>query len=146
MKFWDSSAVVALIIDVQRSTAAQAVIDEDSQMLVWWTTRVECVSALARLERQHTLTGHELEEALTTLDSLSSEWHEIQPVDRVRQSARRLLRVHPLDAADALQLAAAVIGSEGQLKPFQFVSFDARLTDAAQREGFPVLELADGTG
>ena len=38
---------------------------------------------------------------------LSSGWHEVVPSSRVRSAAERLLRVHPLRAADSLQLAAA---------------------------------------
>ena len=56
-----------------------------------------------------------------------------------------MLRVHPLRAADALQLAAAVAFAEDNQAGVRFVSFDARLNDAAAREGFPVLtEAATG--
>ncbi len=48
-----------------------------------------------------------------------------------RDSAKRFLRVHDLRAADALQLAA-----ESRPSTLAFVCLDARLLDAAQREGF----------
>ena len=41
---------------------------------------------------------------------LEASWNEIDPTDRVRQQAMRLLRVHSLRAADSLQLAAAIDG------------------------------------
>jgi hypothetical protein len=59
-------------------------------------------------------------------------------VDAVLEMARRLLRVHPLRAADSLQLAAAVLASEGRPSTLEFVCLDDRLGIAAQREGFRV--------
>jgi predicted nucleic acid-binding protein len=61
----------------------------------------------------------------------------------VRVTARRLLRVHNLRAADSLQLAAALVASEGHPASLEIVSLDDRLIDAAQREGFTVLDLGD---
>jgi len=49
-----------------------------------------------------------------------------------------------LRTADALQLAAATVGSEGQPASLDVVSLDERLTDAARREGFVVLEITEG--
>ena len=48
VKFWDSSAVVALLVDEAGHGYAQTQLDQDSIMLVWWATPVECVSALSR--------------------------------------------------------------------------------------------------
>lgn len=47
-------------------------------------------------------------QALSLLTALAAIWTEIQPAERVRNGARRLLRVHPLRAANAMQLAAAL--------------------------------------
>ena len=51
----------------------------------------------------------------------------------------RLLAVHPLRAADAFQLAAALQWCGGRTKDVGFVSFDARLREAGYREGFTLL-------
>jgi len=75
-------------------------------MCVWWATEVECVSALCRLERDGALTDMATTVAIERLDALADSWNEVQPVVAVRVAARRLLRVHTLCAADALQLAA----------------------------------------
>jgi predicted nucleic acid-binding protein len=56
--------------------------------------------------------------------------------------ATRLLRVHPLRAADALQLAAAIIAAEDDPRSLPFVTLDDRLALAAEREGFPVVDPA----
>jgi predicted nucleic acid-binding protein len=53
--------------------------------------------------------------------------------------ARRLLETHPLSAADALQLAAALVMTEERPTGTEFVTFDIRLAEAANKEGFPVL-------
>jgi predicted nucleic acid-binding protein len=59
----------------------------------------------------------------------------------LRECAIRLLRVHPLRAADAVQLAAAVIAAEMRPTSLEFVTADRRLADAARKEGFAVLAL-----
>lgn len=110
-------------------------------MLVWWGTELECVSAIARLERQGDLASDATVVALQRMEALAGGWHEVQPVESVRRAARRALRVHSLRTADALQLAAATIGSEGQPASLDVISLDDRLNDAARREGFAVLEL-----
>ena len=92
----------------------RAIAAEDPVMCVWWATEVECVSALARLEREGALADTATTVALERLDLLAESWNEVQPVSAVRSAARRLLRVHSLRAADAFQLAAAVVAAEGQ--------------------------------
>jgi hypothetical protein len=47
--------------------------------------------------------------------------------------------VHPLRAADSLQLAAAIIAAEREPTTLEFVSLDDRLGEAASREGFRVV-------
>jgi hypothetical protein len=49
------------------------------------------------------------------------------------------LALHDLRAADALQLAAALIACDEQPALLPFVTLDRRLADAARREGFRVL-------
>jgi predicted nucleic acid-binding protein len=63
----------------------------------------------------------------------------VQPVTAVRTTAIRLLRVHPLRAADALQLAAAIVAAEDHPATLQLVTLDERLAQAAEREGFEVV-------
>ena len=139
MKFWDSSAVVALLIDEAGHGYAQAQLDQDSTMLVWWGTPVECVSALSRRERDESLKASDVSIALARLHALSSHWHEVLPTTALRTLAERLLRVHPLRAADSFQLAAAITAAEREPVSLDFVSLDDRLKDAAAREGFRVL-------
>lgn len=139
MRFWDSSAVVPLLVEERTTAATLEEFERDPELLVWWGTELECVSALARQEREGALSAHSVVTALERLDALSLAWREVLPVARVRQTATRLLRVHPLRAGDALQLAAAVVGAESLPATLPLVTLDERLAQAAQREGFAVV-------
>ena len=72
------------------------------------------------------------------LDRLRASWLEIEPSEALRHGAMRLLRVHPLRAGDALQLAAALVWA-GTGTGLGFVTLDPRLADAARAEGFDVV-------
>jgi predicted nucleic acid-binding protein len=130
--------VFPLIAEEPKSSALRAALAGDPAIVVWWATQVECVSAVARVERDGGGDPQSVEESLARLAKLARAWVEIEPSDHVRTTAQRLLRVHPLRAADALQLAAAVAAAEGHMSSLSFVSLDQRLVDAARREGFPV--------
>jgi predicted nucleic acid-binding protein len=107
-------------------------------MVTWWSTRIECTSAISRLERAASLTPRQASEAIEVLRTLAAGWNEILPVESVRETACRLLRVHPLRAADAIQLAAATVMAGGRTAQAGFLAFDDRLREAAGREGFRV--------
>ncbi len=140
MKYWDSSAVVPLLVDEPATAPLLDLYRRDCVLLAWWGTDVECVSALARLERDGSLGSTEMMDALKRLQALRQSWQEVQPVEPVRDMARRLLRVHNLRAADSLQLAAALVVSAHRPSTLDFVCLDERLAAAAQREGFNVTQ------
>lgn len=142
MKFWDASAIVPLLIAETSTKRLQALAAEDPAMLVWWGSEVECVSALARLERAAALDTKGIRLAFSRLRQLTAAWHEIDPSDVVRETAVRFLRVHPLRAADALQLAAAFVAAEGRPVSLELITLDDRLCAAARKEGFVVVEVA----
>ena len=77
--------------------------------------------------------------ALERLRAISEQWNEVAPGEAVRAIAQRLLRVHPLRAVDALQLAAAIVAAGRDPASLEFVCLDDRLADAATREGFRVV-------
>lgn len=139
MRFWDSSAVVPLLVQQAATRRMTALLRDDQELLAWWGTRLECASAVARLERNGELRSGAVVKAFTRLDSISAGWHEVQPADPLRETGRRLLRTHELRAADALLLAAALHAAEGSPPTLPFVCLDARLASAAEREGFPVV-------
>ena len=104
-------------------------------------TSVECASALARLEREGALASNASAEAFLRLDRLAEVWFEVEPQDEIREVARRLLRVHPLRAADALQLAAAYIVSERRPPTLEVVTLDDRVRQAGLKEGFVLTSM-----
>jgi len=142
VKFWDSSAVVPLLVADAPTRSVQALALSDSAMLVWWGSEVECVSALARLERDGALDPQAMMLAVRRLKQLAAGWHEVDPSDALREAAARFLRVHPLRAADALQLAAAFLAAERRPASLEIVTLDNRLAAAAQKEGFAVIDVA----
>ncbi len=138
MKFWDASAVIPLCLIERQSKVLKKLIGEDEAIVAWWGTPVECFSALARLRREETLTEIEEEQARLLLRTLQRVWTEVEPTNVVREQAGRVVRLHPLRAADALQLAAALVWCQGDPNLHGFVCLDHRLRDAARREGFTV--------
>lgn len=139
MRFWDSSALVPLLVAEPVTAAVRTLYLEDHAIAVWWTTPVECASALARLERDHALRGKAAAESYRRLDALVPSWIEIEPTNEVREIARRLLRAHPLRTGNALQLAAAHLAAERRPSTLDLVTLDDRLAEAAEREGFVVV-------
>lgn len=136
MTFWDSSAVVPLLIEQPKTALAELHLRADPRMVVWWGSRVECVSALRRLWREGAIAPADVEFGLGSLQLLAGRWIEIVPHHEVRQLAERLLAQYPLRAADSLQLAAALAWVGRIAGAAVFATFDGRLMNAAQREGF----------
>lgn len=141
MRFWDTSAVVPLLVEEPRTAATATLFDEDRDFALWWATPVECASGLTRLVRERRLDEEGLDLAIARLDALLERGVTIEPCDAIRAESRRLLRVHPLRAADALQLAAAIELRGPPTLRQQFVTYDERLALAARREGFSVNAL-----
>lgn len=139
MRFWDSSALLPLLSEEKFSTLATGLLREDPDTTVWWGTWVECSVATSRLRRESKLTESTEEEARINLDELSSEWLEIESTHELRLLAMLVSKVHPLKAADCLQLAAALRWCEGNSNGASFVCLDNQLRRSAEDEGFDVL-------
>jgi len=141
LRYWDSSALVPLLIAESGTRAMEALLAADAGMVTWWGTPIECSSAIARRARDEPEADANVAVASRKLAALEADWAEVSPSERLRTLARRLLRVHDLRAADALQLAAGLAALNTRDEPLPFVTLDDRLALAASREGFPVLGL-----
>ncbi len=139
MRFWDASALAPLLVAEPLTRRMEALLREDPAVAAWWGSPVECASALARRAREGAVNATQEGQALDRLAALEGDWTEVLPSAAVRDGARRLLRVHDLRAADALQLAAALVAAGGSPGTLPFVCADARLRAAAAREGFRLL-------
>ena len=111
MRFWSSPAILALIAEAHTSDHARRYYEANPELVMWWGAGVECTSALSRLECDGALKTRDLTQALQQLQARKSAWNEVQPLDTVRVAAQRLLRLHPLCAADASQLGAALVAA-----------------------------------
>ena len=139
MRFWDTSAILPLIAREPFSDALHRLLEEDTGMMVWWATRVECISAISRHAREGSLGPEGEKSARELLGDLSESWTEARPTARLRALAEQALATHPLRAADALQLASAQIWRQSQPDGRPFVCLDERLRTAASRSGFVLL-------
>jgi predicted nucleic acid-binding protein len=138
LSFWDSSAILPLFIHEPRSAAIRACFSATMHIL-WWSTPLECESALCRRLREGSLSAQEATDARRELLALRTGMIEIAPSEEVRALATDLLRRHALRAADAAQLGAAGLYRRRTGQALEFVCLDERLRDAARLEGFAVL-------
>lgn len=138
MRFWDSSAIAPLLVEETASRPREAQLHEDAEILVWYGTWAELESAICRRERESSIDPEQAAMARTRLSVLTRAWLEVQPTSWVRERAIRLLRVHPLRAADAMQLAAALVVFKERTAGNRFLTADLRLAKAATLEGFAV--------
>jgi predicted nucleic acid-binding protein len=138
VRFWDSSAVVPLLVRQESSPVAEGWIAEDPDMVLWTLTSVEVVSAFRRLVREQALKEDSARIAERRLDQLVRTCHVVVDVPAVKGQAIRVLRFHQLRAFDALQLGAALLWAEGHPEGRTLHTLDVRLGSAAEREGFSV--------
>lgn len=138
MNYWDASAVVPLLVQQSASSAMERWMGKEGDVVTWWGTPLECYSAIMRLQRTGLLDESEADRSLARLRELQDGWSEVVPSAEVRNLAERLLRIHPLRAADALQLAAAIRACDGDPQRLSFVCLDERLAAAARKEGFAI--------
>ena len=138
MRFWDTSAILPLCLEESHTPVLRELALADGALTIWWGTPTECHSAFARLRREERLTPAEEDGLRELLACLGGAWTEIAQSVEVRTIAGRLLLRHPLRAADALQLAAALVWAGRSPSGERFVCLDQRLREAARMEGFVV--------
>jgi predicted nucleic acid-binding protein len=138
VQYWDTSAPLPLFVREASSDTVAALLDRDPAIVCWSGTSIECASAIARLEREAGIDRVTARALQRRVSNAAREWSEVPAIDDVRAQAVRLLQMHPLRAAEALQLAAAIVASDFAPSKMPFVTLDLRLADAAAREGFPL--------
>lgn len=139
VRFWDTSALVPLVVEEAVSVASRRLLREPADLVVWTLTRTEMTSAIWRRARDGDLDKVSVPRALSRIAALATRWSEITDVDLVRDRAERLLAQHALRAADALQLAAALVLTRERPRNRDFVTADGALARAAASEGFRVV-------
>ncbi len=139
MRYWDASALVPLFIKEPSTPEVESWRAVDPGITTWMMTRVEVVSAVARRKREWPQLAALWDRAIRDVNEVALRWIEIWDAAATRLHAERIVMDHPLRAADALQLGAALVAADGDPQSLELVTLDRRLAEAAQREGFPVL-------
>ncbi|HUH94591.1 MAG TPA: type II toxin-antitoxin system VapC family toxin [Casimicrobiaceae bacterium] len=144
MRFWDTSALVPLLVAERSSRAVAELYRTDQHIAVAWTAAIECTSACVRQHRERRISDALLTRLLERLRGLSASWHVAEPSAEVRVGAERLVARHGLRVGDAIQLASAVSMTDPGGPAVDLVCLDRRLTLAATAEGLHVVpESAD---
>ena len=144
MRYWDASALVPLVVAEPASSLVRKLLAEDDRIITWVWTRTEIVSAIERRTREGSLSRTQRREVLGRFDAFASHWDEVTDVLAVRSRANALLARHPLRAADAGQLGAALLVQEQLAGPLTFVCVDQRVSSAAELEGLRILHAPPG--
>lgn len=134
MRYWDASALVPLVVEEPRSEELRALLGQEPHVVTWAWSWVEVASAVERRTREGRLDRRQRRVTLDRFAELAEGCDEVTDVMSVRRQALLLLARHPLRAADAAQLGAALLVAQPGAE-LAFVCLDARLADAAEREG-----------
>lgn len=139
MRFWDSSAIVPILVLERESNWAQELLRQDPVGIVWALSPVEVHSALVRRRRDGSLAAAAFTTARSRAKQFFTAMAHVVALEQVAERALRVLDMHSVRAADALQLAAALVASRERPQHLPFVTLDERLAEAVEREGFPIV-------
>jgi len=138
VRFWDTSALIPLVVADRGTALAERLLRDDPAVVVWTLTRVELLSALARRRREEPAAARQLLGATREILAAWPRWSEVTAVEVVRRYAERVVDTHAIRAADALQIGAALVAGGDDPAALEFVTFDQPQAAAAEREGFRV--------
>lgn len=139
--FLDSSA---LLKRYRREAGSQWMLDlsrRSNRLVVARLAHVEVTSAIVRRGREPGTTSEQVGDALVTLDREIREIFEIIELEgAVISRAIDLAKAHALRAADAIQLASALLSrpESPESAEFYLVSADDELNASAAAEGLQV--------
>lgn len=140
--FFDSSALVKRYIRETGTAWVHGVISASVRhsLYISQITPVEIMSSVNRRHREKIISARDVQAARILLDRhIARQYDVIYLTVSVETLAKDLLRRHPLRAADAIQLACALIANrrlvKGGVNALIFVVSDIRLHDAAVGEG-----------
>lgn len=144
--YYDSSALVKLYVGEQGSSQVEELIESalPGTKVVSRLTTVEVTSALVRRSRGGDYPEEHLARVLHLLEEDIASFQVIELGGAPMSRAISLVRKHGLRAADAIQLACALLARGEQSPDAQLVlvSSDQELNTAAEQEGLSVLDPA----
>lgn len=139
MSFWDSSALGSLLLQEANALEIRSIYDQSETFVMWTLTPVEVVSALYQAARTNRISAEGLRQAEQWLKEAIESFNFVKDIEQVKHRAERILRIHPLKAADALQLAAALVYYDDKPQSQLLITLDTKLAQAGFKEGFTIL-------
>lgn len=141
MNFWDTSGLLPIFVEEKTSKTLRSLFEDRTEegIVIWTLTPVEFLSSICRLDRMRQMTGEQARAVISRFNEIRDTFNVVRDVETVKDQAERLLRIHSLKAADALQLAAALVSCDNNPRTCSFVSVDDKLAEAAFKEGFQIL-------
>jgi uncharacterized protein len=144
VRFWDTSALVPLVFDEPATEGARQLLSRDPDVAIWSLSSVELLSAVGRVGRRAVGLADLVPSLRAASLDLVGRCAVVTDVDGARRRAERLVGVHPIAAADAMQIGAALVVCGDRPERLEFVTLDAQLARCAQLEGFRVMVPAVG--
>jgi uncharacterized protein len=135
LAFWDSSALVKLLIEERGTDVAVALWDGPARAVASRLCVPEMSAALAAAERGARLDPARGRVARTEWQRYLSALDLVEVSADVADRAAGLAAVHPLSGADAVHLASALVLPARELV---VATWDRRLSTAAAAEGLSV--------
>jgi uncharacterized protein len=136
--YFDTSAVVPLLIAEPGSTRAASVWNGADRVVSVRLTYPETRAALAQAERLGRLTARQLRDAVTEFNSLFEEIDLVEVDDALARRAGELAEVRRLRGYDGVHLAAAIRVHDPNVV---VIAGDDALLNAATAEGMTVAKL-----
>lgn len=136
--YFDTSALVPLVISEPTSSAAERIWDAARRVVATPLVYVEAHAALAQAQRLGRITRAQLRHGLTALASLDQQLDRIELTHAFMRFAGSIAERHALRAYDAVHLAGALTLTDPDVV---FATGDQRLVAAAQQAGLATADL-----
>jgi uncharacterized protein with PIN domain len=138
MQFWDTSALIPLMIEEAASGLMRGFLAEDGAIGVSAITPLEITSTLWRRRHAGLLTIEAHHQADVIFAELSARWSLMAQNTLILRAALDVVTRHPLRTLDAMQLGAAMVMTDTPAF-LTIVTLDQDLAAAARDEGFTVI-------
>ena len=136
--YFDTSALVPLVISEPTSSAAARIWDAAGRVVATPLVYVEAHAALAQAQRLGRLTRTQLRRGLKALESLDQQLDRIELTHALIRFAGGIAERHALRAYDAVHLAGALSVNGPEVV---FATGDQRLATAARAAGLAIGDL-----
>jgi predicted nucleic acid-binding protein len=133
--YFDSSALVKLLVEEEGSGLASVLWDECDMAVSSRLAHPEVQAALAALHRNHDLDDEAMADGLSLWADVRAAMRSIELTEGVEQEAGRRAIAHGLRGADAVHLASALALGDGQVI---VAVWDQRLRAGALAAGLTV--------